>query len=337
VPARVVGEVPLSIIIVAWKVREMLADCLQSLADDGFDRTAEVIVVDNDSQDGTADMVKSRHPWVEFIDGGWNMGYARGNNLAFSRANGEYILILNPDTLVHRGSIQRLLEFAESNPRCAVVAPRQVGGDGHVQMEAAVNLPTVWNTFCDLTLLSKAFPRSRIFSSRTLGHWDHESDREVPAVAGSAMLVRRTALDQVGAMDATMFYAEDMDLCLRLRRAGWSIHYLAAATIVHFGGGSTSQGGSPGRYRQIGYQSLWLFLLKHHGRVTAGVMSLSVGLWSLLMLLILAPTGLLARGSGRVASAVRRRRDIASALVAWSFSSKRKFRHHLADPLERVG
>ena len=100
-------------------------------------------------------------------------------------------------------------------------------------------------------------------------------------------------------MDSTMFYAEDMDLCARLRQAGWSIHYLASATIVHFGGGSTSQGESPGRYRQIGYQSLWVFLLKHHGRAAASLMTLSVGLWSLVTLAILAPAGLVMQEAAR--------------------------------------
>lgn len=324
----------LSILVVTWKVRDLLSDCLRSLAEDGRDRSAQVIVVDNDSGDGTVEMVRSRYPWVELVASTSNLGYSRGNNLALARAAGRYVLVLNPDTVVPPGAIRRLLDFAEAHPRCAAVSPRQVGADGRIQKEAAVNLPTLWNTFCDLTLLSKLFPRSRFFASRTLGHWSHEDDREVPAVAGSATLLRRAALDQVGPWDPTMFYAEDMDLCLRLRRAGWSIAYLGSAAIVHYGGGSTRQTGQPGRYRRIGYQSFWLFLRKHRSRAAAAAMALMVGGWSLLTLAALVPLLPLERGTGPLASAVRRRRDIATALVAWSVSDKLRFRHHLADPAE---
>lgn len=326
----------LSIVIVTWKVRDMLSGCLRSLAEDGFDRSAQVIVVDNDSGDGTVAMVRSRYPWVHLIASPSNLGYSRGNNLALAHATGRYLLVLNPDTVVPPGAIRRLVEFAEAHPRCAAVSPRQLGADGRVQKEAAVNLPTLWNTFCDLTLLSRLFPRSRIFASRTMGHWNHEDDREVPAVAGSATLLRRAALDQVGPWDASMFYAEDMDLCLRLRRAGWSIAYLGSAAIVHYGGGSTRQANAPGHYRRIGYQSFWLFLRKHRGRTAAAGMALMVGWWSLLTLAALLPLVPLERGTGALAAALRRRRDIATALVEWSVSDKRRFRHHLADPAQGV-
>jgi GT2 family glycosyltransferase len=326
----------LSIVIVSWKVRDLLSDCLRSLAEDGLDRSAQVIVVDNDSGDGTVEMVRSRYPWAELIASPRNLGYSRGNNLALPRARGRYLLVLNPDTVVLPGAIRRLVEFADSHPRCAAVSPRQLGADGGVQKEAAVNLPTLWNTFCDLTLLSKIFPRSRILASRKMGSWSHEDDREVPAVAGSAVLLRREALDQVGPWDASMFYAEDMDLCLRLRNAGWRIAYLGSTAIVHYGGGSTRQTNEPGHYRRIGYQSFWLFLLKHRGRCAAAALALMVGGWSLLTLALLLPLAPLERGAGTLGAALRRRRDIATALVSWSVSDKRRFRHHLADPAEGV-
>jgi GT2 family glycosyltransferase len=326
----------LSICIVTWNSREFLCGCLSSLEDFGVSAWAEILVVDNASTDGTVDMVRARFQWAKLIQSEQNLGYSRGNNVALRQAHGEFLLLLNPDTIVRNGSIERLLDAIDADPKIGVVGPLQVDRDGQVQYEAAVNLPTIWNVLCDFTRFSKLFPTSSIFCGRKLGHWDHLDDREVPAVAGSAMLVRREVLRKVGLFDETMFYAEDMDLCRRTRDAGWKVFYAASAPIVHFGGGSTKNSLETGRQLQIALQSMWLYLRKNRGPMGSWHLSVSICLWSAAVMTVLWPAALLTKVLGKADSAINSFLPIAKSLFLWSLVDKRTFRHHLAIPLDEM-
>ncbi len=296
---------------------------------------AAVWVVDNDSADGTADAVKAAFPFVTLLQAGSNLGFSRANNLAIRRTSSKYVLLLNPDTLVSAGALERLVDEMEASPAIGTVAPRQLSRTGAVQFEAGVNLPDVWNGFCDLALLSRVFPHSRIFNRRLMGWWDHKDDRDVAGVAGSAMLLRRAALDRVGLLDETMFCGEDMDMCRRLAADGWRIRYLASATITHFGGESVKRSNA-GLQRQIAYQSFWLYLRKHDGRFMAAAMAASV--------FMVASIGWTATAVGRwlpgvpenVRGAMDRYHALTRALLAWSVTNKGRFRHQLAAPPGRV-
>src|SRR5688572_11864436 len=182
------GGARLTIVIVTWNVRDYLGDCLRSLMAAGVPAWAKVVVVDNASADGSAEMVEREFGFVHLMRAGSNLGFTRGNNLALRQADTEYVLLLNPDTLVPSGALEELVAVMDVHRSIGAVAPRQYSRDGRVQLEAAVDLPTVWNAFCDLTLLSRVFPRSRFFSRRTMGWWDHRDDRDVPGLAGSALL-----------------------------------------------------------------------------------------------------------------------------------------------------
>ena len=320
-----------TIVIVAWNVREHLYACLRSLRDAGVDSWTQTIVVDNASADDTAEMVEREFPGVQLVRAGSNLGFSRGNNLALRTMSTEYAWVLNPDTIVPAGVIEALVAEMDANAGIGASAPRQIDGNGRVQFEAAVHLPTIWNAFCDLCLLSRLFPRSHVFARRKMGWWDHLDDRDVPGLAGSALLLRRAALDQVGLLDDTMFIVEDMDLCRRIAEAGWRIRYVGSVAITHFGGASIQRAGE-GRQLQIGYQSFWLYLRKHEGATHAAIltaMAFVVSGFGLLMAAVL-------RWVPGLPAGVRRAHDkvptVARSLMRWALADKPRFRHALAAP-----
>jgi GT2 family glycosyltransferase len=321
----------LSIVIVNWNSSVFLRECLRSLEADSIFEWAEVIVIDNRSEDDSADMVRQHFPMVRLHVSNENLGYGRGNNYGLQLATGRYILFLNPDTVVYPGTIRKMVHYAASHPHVGALSPKLYGSDGKIQYEAAVNLPTIWNVFCDFLFLSKLFPRSRLFASRKLGHWDHEQPREVPAVCGAAMLVRRTALSRCGAFDPCMFYVEDMDLCLRLRNEGYSVFYLGSVGMTHYGGGSSPKSpASYARQRQIGFQSFWIYRRKHFGSFSAARLSVAIFVWSVLSL---AALYLLRIISMRKLSLIHQI-ELAKSLFRWSLADKMTFTHHLAEPLK---
>jgi GT2 family glycosyltransferase len=322
----------LSIVIVTWNVCDYLKDCLRSLIDTGVSKWAEVIVVDNNSADDTARMVRSEFPFVHLIESGSNLGFSRGNNLGIRHASGEFLLLLNPDTLVHPGAIDGMLQFAIGHPDVGAVGCRQMDRQGKTCFEAAVNFPTVWNVACDYFKLAKMFPRSRLFNHRLMGYWDHEDSRQVAGIPGSAMLLRRDAIDQVGWLDDSMHYAEDMDLCLRLRRGGWRVYYLASASIVHYGGESSRRDGNPALRYQIAFQSFWYYLRKNFGAFAGLRLSWMMFVWSLctasIASILLIPTR---RPDSRIK--LVEMRTIGLGMLRWSVCRKIEFRHHLANPI----
>lgn len=322
---------PLTIVIVTWNVRDYLGDCLRSLRIAGVPTWAEIVVVDNASTDGSADMVAREFPFATLVRSEVNLGFTRGNNLAMRSASTPYVLLLNPDTLVPAGALEALVTAMDDDSSLGVAGPRQVDREGHTQLEAAVAQPTVWNALCDLALLSRLFPTSRVFSRRTMGWWDHADDRDVPGIAGSAMLLRRTALDRVGLLDETMFCAEDMDLCRRIRTAGWRVRYLGSVAITHFGGASIKRSDAA-MQRQIAYQSFWLYLRKHDGRVAAALMTAGVVAISLAGWIVTGALGLIPGWPQHVTEALRKYRRLAVALMQWGVMDKRRFRHALAAP-----
>jgi GT2 family glycosyltransferase len=322
----------LSIIIVSWNVRELLEDCLRSLYDGGIDRWAEIILVDNASTDDTVEMVQHRFPHVHLIQSPANLGFSRANNLAYTRSRGKYILLLNPDTVVPPGSIEKLVDYLDTHPDYGATAPKQVGRHGQTQFEAAVALPTIWNVLCDWATLSRVFSRSQFFAGRKLGNWNHEDSRDVPAVAGSAMLLRREALDEVGLLDENMFMIEDMDLCFRLRKSSWKTFYLASACITHYGGESLKRDNNPELQLQIAFHSFWIYLRKNKGPMYALALTAVMFCWSLgaIPVALVCWPVLSSRGSN---VSGRKWLRYAIGVLRWTIADKMRFRHPLATPL----
>jgi len=248
-------EAKISIIIVNRNTREKLLRCLDSIASNAGE--SEVVVVDNDSTDGSADAVKDKFPGVTIIQGKENVGYARGSMMGFRATSGRYILFLNSDTMVPPGALAYLAAFLEESPKAAACAPRLEGPDGKVQPFAFGRDPTIGY------LLARACARLRLRAP--LHDWGTNEVLSVDWVSGACLFVRRSAFEQVGGFDERMFlYFEDNDLCFRLRRAGWEILYNPRVKVTHIGGASAC--GDELR-RKYYYEGLLYFYSKHYSAV----------------------------------------------------------------------
>ncbi len=271
----------LSICILSWNTRQLLSDCLQSIYADADSAIWQVIVVDNDSQDDSADMVERDFPQVELIRSEQNLGFAGGNNLAMTRAVAPALLLLNSDTRVHAGALSRMLETLDADERIGAVGPRLEKGDGTLELSCG-RAPGLGAEIVHKLLLHRVFPYFRF------GRWHHWEQRNVGWVTGACLMVRRKVFEQVGGLDDRIFMCfEDLEWCMRLRSAGWQILYEPASTVIHLEGRSISQ--RFGEMLVISQQSLYYLFDKHFGPLrlhtlrllTLIEMVLRGGLWSL--------------------------------------------------------
>ncbi len=257
----------LSIVIVNWNTRRLLRACLQSLQV-GFDRNAgawEVIVVDNDSSDGSREMLTAEFPWVLRIDNPSNTGFAAANNQALQMAGGKFFLLLNADTVVPPEGLSRLLQFMRENPYVGAAGPRLLNPNGSLQTSCYPE-PTLFREFWRVFHLDRFRPVG-VYDMRG---WDPLTPRTVDNILGACMLLRRETVDQVGPMDEGYFmYSEEIDWCLRIRRAGWQIWWVPQAEIVHLGGQSTRQSRRE-MFLHL-YRGKIRYFRKHHGKFQAGV------------------------------------------------------------------
>jgi GT2 family glycosyltransferase len=234
-----------SVCIVNWNTRELLCQCIDSVIRlTGPKVSYEIIVVDNCSADGSVEAVRSRFPEVRVVASEENLGFARGCNLAASQANGRYIFYLNPDTEFVTDAMTGMLEEIERDPGIGAVGCRLLNSDGSIQYTCACDVPSPWNELCSLLGLDRLFPRSRLFSARELGYWDHQDTRDVECLSGACMLLSRELDSRLRGFDESFFmYGEDVDLCLRIREAGYRLRYLASEVIYHHeGAGSRKRG-----------------------------------------------------------------------------------------------
>jgi GT2 family glycosyltransferase len=256
--------VDVSVIIVNWNTKDLLRDCLSSVYERAGDVDYEIIVVDNASTDGSAEMVKSVFKHVILIENPDNRGFARANNQGMAVAKGRYVLLLNSDTVVLDNAIANTVRFADAHPRAAVTGCRVLNPDGTVQLTCFM-FPSVLNMLLSSTYLYKLFPKNRFFGRERMTWWDRSDERQVDVVTGCFMLVRREAIDQVGMMDERFFmYAEETDWCYRFRQSGWEVLFAPVGRIIHFGGQSASQ--KPVAMIVQLRLSILRFIRKHYGR-----------------------------------------------------------------------
>lgn len=231
--------IDLSIIIVNWNTQDILKDCLDSVFEQTKAVSFEVIVVDNASSDDSVQMVKSEFPQVILIENAENCGFAAANNQGMQIAKGRYVLLLNSDTVVLDGAIQKTLAFADQHPEAAVVGCKVLNPDMTLQPTCFM-YPSLLNLFLSSSYLYKLFPRSRLFGRERMTWWDRDDIREVEVVTGCFMLVRKKAIDQVGKMDESFFmYAEETDWCYRFKKGSWKLLFTPEAEIIHLGGQSS--------------------------------------------------------------------------------------------------
>lgn len=224
-----------SIIIVNYNTRELLLACLESIyqtADEKY--KFEIIVVDNASQDGSIEAVKSSYPDVILAEQPYNLGFAKANNKGIALAQGSYILLLNSDTVVQEGCLATMLDFMEENKQVGAAGCKIVLTDGSLDKACKRSFPTPANALFHYLGFPKLFPNNRKFGAYNLTYLGEDEINEVDSLVGAFMLVRREAIDQVGALSEDYFmYAEDIDWCYRIKEAGWKIVYYPKARIIH--------------------------------------------------------------------------------------------------------
>jgi GT2 family glycosyltransferase/lipopolysaccharide/colanic/teichoic acid biosynthesis glycosyltransferase len=252
----------LSVIIVNYNVRQFLENALTSIrrAMEGLE--GEVFVVDNASEDGSIEMVRSKFPDVILIENRINLGFARANNLALKQARGRCILLVNPDTVVQENTLRVMLRFFDENPDVGLAGCKILNPDGSFQLPCRRSFPTPWVAFTKIFGFSALFPKSRLFGRYNLTYLNTDETYEVEAVSGSFMMVRREAYLRVGGLDESFFmYGEDLDWCYRFSQAGHKVFYVHSTAIIHFKGESTRR--SDLDEIRVFYNAMQLFVEKH--------------------------------------------------------------------------
>lgn len=267
----------LSVIIVNYNVKYFLEQCLHSVRESVKDVDAEVFVVDNNSVDGSVEMVREKFPEVLLIANKENTGFSKANNQAIERSKGEYVLLLNPDTLVEDDTFKKIVKFMDSHPDAGGLGVKMVDGKGNFLPESKRGLPTPSVAFYKIFGLSGVFPKSKIFGKYHLGYLDKDETNEVEILSGAFMLLRKSVLDKIGLLDETFFmYGEDIDLSYRIIQAGYKNYYYPEARIIHYKGESTKK--SSVNYVMVFYRAMIIFAEKHFSQKNAKTFSFLINI-----------------------------------------------------------
>ncbi len=252
----------ISIIIVSYNVRDLLQQALDSLIDASKDLEFEILVVDNCSKDHTVEMILEKYPSVKLIANKINIGFSKANNQAILKASGEYILLINPDTITSKDTIKKSINFMDHHSDAGGLGVRMINAQGKYLPESKRGLPTPWASITKFIGLAKLFPTSKVFSRYYMGWIDEGQTSEIEILAGAFMLLRHNALKKIGLLDESFFmYGEDIDLSYRLTLAGYKNYYLPSTYIIHFKGQSTRK--LSWRYIQSFYGAMFIFVRKY--------------------------------------------------------------------------
>ena len=258
----------LSVIIVNYNVEHFLNQCLQSVRDACEGIETEIFVVDNNSVDGSVEMVRKQFPDVKLIVNEDNVGFSRANNQVLRVATGEYQLLLNPDTVVEHDTFQKIITFMDSHPDAGALGVKMVDGKGNFLPESKRGLPTPTVAFYKIFGFAKLFPKSKRFGRYHLGFLDREQTHEVDVLSGAFMLLRKDALEKTGLLDEDFFmYGEDIDLSYRITKAGYKNYYYPEARIIHYKGESTKKNSI--NYVFVFYRAMVIFAKKHFSHTNA--------------------------------------------------------------------
>ncbi|MEP7317978.1 MAG: glycosyltransferase family 2 protein [Panacibacter sp.] len=262
----------LSIIIVNYNVKFFLEQCLCSVKQAVEWIDAEVLVIDNCSTDNSISYLKEKFSWVKFIINEKNEGFAKANNLALKQCTGDYVLFLNPDTILPENILQNCLLFFENHDGAGAVGVRMIDGSGNFLPESKRAFPTATVSFFKLCGLADVFPKSRVFNKYALGFLPQKETHEVDVLCGAFFMAKRSMLNELGGFDEAFFmYGEDIELSYRIQKAGYKIFYLGTETIIHFKGESARKGKL--NYVRIFYKAMAIFVKKHYTGNNARLMS----------------------------------------------------------------
>ena len=255
----------ISVVIVNYNVKYYVGQCIDSVrrALQGID--SEIIVVDNHSRDGSVDYL-SKIEGVRIIESGHNLGFSKANNIAIRQSTAEYVLMLNPDTIVAEDAIRMIIDFADSHPQAGGIGVRMHNDWGTIARESRRGLPSPMTSFYKIIGLSKRLPQHRKYGRYYMGWLPWDSPSRIEVVSGACFLVRRKALDEVGLMDEDYFmYGEDIDLSYRLLKGGWE-NWFVPADIIHYKGESTQK--TSFNYVHVFYNAMLIFMRKHYSHLS---------------------------------------------------------------------
>lgn len=263
----------LSVIIVNYNVKYYLDQCIRSVlrAFEEMNTPAEIIVVDNHSADGSVDYLEQRYPqklypMVRFVRSAHNLGFARANNIAIRQSRGEYVLLLNPDTIVGEDALKASVDFMDAHEDAGAVGVRMLGAQGWRAMESRRGLPTPMVSFFKMLGFCNRWPHHRLFGKYYMGYLPWDEPCQIEVVSGAYCMLRRKALDEVGLLDEDFFmYGEDIDLSYRVLKGGYHNYYLPV-DILHYKGESTQK--SSFRYVHVFYEAMLIFFRKHYSGMT---------------------------------------------------------------------
>jgi GT2 family glycosyltransferase len=270
-----IRAVKLSVIIVNYNVKYFLEQALHSVRKAAKGMDVEVFVVDNNSVDGSCEMVKRTFPDVVLIENKDNPGFSKANNQAIRLSKGEYVLLLNPDTVVEEDCFEKVCAFMDKTPDAGALGVKMIDGKGRFLPESKRGLPTPEVAFYKMFGLSAIFPKSKRFGRYHLGFLDKKEIHKVDVLAGAFMLLRRKTLDEIGLLDEDYFmYGEDIDLSYRITKAGYFNYYFPDTTIIHYKGESTKK--SSVNYVLVFYRAMIIFAQKHYSQKHAQVFSILI-------------------------------------------------------------
>jgi len=262
----------LSVIIVNYNVQHFLEQCLYSVRKATRNMQAEIWVVDNNSVDGSIGMIKEKFPEVKLIENKKNVGFSAANNQAVRQANGDYILLLNPDTVVEEETFSKTIAFMDFHPEAGALGVKMLDGTGHFLPESKRALPTPEVAFYKIFGLASLFPKSKRFGKYHLTYLSQDETNEVEVLSGAFMLMRKAALDKAGLLDESFFmYGEDIDISYRIIQAGYKNYYFAETRIIHYKGESTKKGSV--NYVIMFYNAMRIFAQKHFSQKNARLFS----------------------------------------------------------------
>lgn len=252
----------LSIVIVNYNVKYFLHQALDAVFKSQVSFDYDVYVVDNSSSDDSVEMVRQEFPQVKLIASTENLGFSKGNNLAIRQSDAEYVLLLNPDTIIREDTLAQVVQFMDERPDAGALGVKMYDGQGIFLPESKRGFPSPKVAFYKMSGLSRLFPKSKIFGEYHLGYLSEDEIHEVDVLSGAFMLLRKSCLDQVGLLDEDYFmYGEDIDLSYRIQKAGYKNYYYPFAPIIHFKGESTKKGSL--NYVKVFYQAMIIFAQKH--------------------------------------------------------------------------
>lgn len=227
----------LGVCIVTRSSKEVILDCLTTLYEQIRGLDMEVVIVDNDSRDGTVDVIREKFPNINLILNTENLGYSKAVNQGLQTLNASYYVLLNPDATILDRALPRLIEFMDGNPQAGICVPKVLNSDGTIQLQCRRGEARPGEVFAYFLGLANRFPNDTRFTGYLLNHIDNDEVNEVKAVSGSCMMIRRAVVEQIGYLDERYFaYQEDTDYCFHARQVGWKVYYVPQARVIHLGG-----------------------------------------------------------------------------------------------------